>query len=94
MNGRDWRIDHNEGRCQDYWSPHMVDVKSLSNTEQTTGLIDHNTFFNMTISVYGYPSAQITDNLNGATQWTTPLAPRDGRGRVYRGQHVYIVRLQ
>jgi hypothetical protein len=70
VDGEGWRIDHNKFTCASFAT--SVFVRGGRVNDSPTGLIDHNTFFNMRALVYGYPATILAEQL-GSTQWTEPL---------------------
>jgi hypothetical protein len=71
IDGQDWRIDHNAFTCDSFQAG--VYVTGYRPQDSPKGLIDHNTFLNRRVIVYGYPAVSLSE-LNGTTQWFDPLA--------------------
>lgn len=70
LDGEGWRIDHNKFTCSSFQEG--VWVSGTRNTDSPKGLVDHNTFINQRVLVYGYPA--VGNEILGATQWLDPLA--------------------
>jgi hypothetical protein len=71
IDGEDWRIDHNEFTCGSFQAG--VYVAGFRPQAAPKGLIDHNSFLNRRVIVYGYPGVSLAE-LNRTTQWYDPLA--------------------
>jgi hypothetical protein len=80
IDGENWRIDHNSFTCNSFQAGVYVNGQRAQNSPK--GLVDHNTFLNRRVIIYGYPGVSLSD-LNRATQWFDPLA-------LGTGEAVYI----
>lgn len=70
VEGEGWRLDHDDFSCE-YFSAGVY-PRGMSLTSVLNGLIDHSSFLNSRVIMYGYPGTSMSD-LQGSTQMSRPL---------------------